>query len=84
MTECINVIENKSVNIYKNMLYNSRESYNISIFKGKKPLDIKIVELECDLQVSSKSRSLLPGRSRVRDLAEATGHTGPNDSKAPS
>lgn len=36
MTEYINIIQNKSVNIYKNMLYNSSESHNILFSKEKK------------------------------------------------
>lgn len=32
MTEYINIIQNESVNIYENMLYNFSESYNISAF----------------------------------------------------
>ena len=47
MTEYINIIQNKSVNIYKNMLCNYSESQNILFSKGgKKPLDRKAVNLE--------------------------------------
>lgn len=50
MTEYINIIQNKSVNIYKNMLYNSSESHNIlfSKEKKKKTLDRKAVNLESE------------------------------------
>lgn len=36
MTEYINIIQNKSVNIYKNMLCNYSESHNILFSKGGK------------------------------------------------
>ena len=84
MTEHINVIRNKLVNIYENMLYNSSESCNISVCKEKKSLHIKTVDLESDLQLSRKSRTLLTGWSRMRDLADATVRTGQMMPKHPA
>lgn len=66
MTEYINITQNKSVNLYKNMLYNSGESRNYSVFREKKPLDRKTLNSESDFQVSEKSRSLLTVWTRVR------------------
>lgn len=66
------------------MLYDSSESCNISICKEKKSLHIKTVDLESDLQLSRKSRTLLTGWSRMRDLADATVHTGQMMPKHPA
>lgn len=44
MTEYINIIQNKSVNIHKNTLYNPSEPHNI--LPLKKPLDRKMLNLE--------------------------------------
>lgn len=61
------------------MLYNSSES--LKILFSKKPQDGKMVNLESDFQVSNQSRHLLTVWSRVRDLASAIVHIGPNDFK---
>lgn len=48
MIEYINIIQNKSVNFYKNMLYNFGEFRNYFVFREKKLLDRKTLNSEFD------------------------------------